>query len=259
MALWRIGVPTGVQFSLEVGAFALLAALIARMGTAEMAGHQIALQVIHFSFLPGLGLSEAASVLVGQAVGAGRLDLVLRVARSALAMTSVYTGLCTALLVAFAPTIAAGFSEGPVVQTVATRLLWIAAVFQVLDGANVVARGVLRGAGDVRVPAAIGVATSWLATPPLAWVLGMGLGWGAAGGWLGLTLEIGLASWLLWRRLLGGAWQAPALAARAAMVAAAGDAHGADAGSPTRPAAGGSAAATAPVVGPAIVAAQPEG
>jgi MATE family multidrug resistance protein len=220
-AVWRIGVPTGVQFSLEVGAFALLAGLISRMGTIQMAGHQIALQVIHFTFLPGLALSEGASVLAGQAVGAGRLELVRRVAAVSLKITSAYTILCTLVLAVGSRLIVSGFTDDPALTAVAVPLLWLAAVFQIVDGANVVVRGVLRGAGDVRVPAVVGVVTSWLATPPLAWGLGIGLGMGALGGWVGFIVEIFAATALLWWRLLRDGWRPAALAAQAAMHAAA--------------------------------------
>jgi MATE family multidrug resistance protein len=216
-AVWRIGVPTGIQFSLEVGAFGLLAAMISRMGTVQMAGHQIALQVIHFMFMPGLALSEASSVLSGQAVGAGRLELVKKVALVALKITTAYTGLCTVALVGGSSLIVRGFTDDVTLHDTATHLLWLAALFQVVDGGNVIIRGVLRGAGDVRVPAVVGVVTSWVATPPLAWLLGFGLGLGALGGWIGITVEIFVGTVILWWRLLQGSWQPAALAAAQSM------------------------------------------
>jgi MATE family multidrug resistance protein len=220
-AVWRIGMPTGVQFTLEVGAFAMMTGLLAHLGVLQAAGHQIALQVNHFAFLPGFAIAEAASVLAGQAVGAGRYELVKRVARRALTATTVYTGACSVVFALGASTIVAGFTKDEALARVAVHLLWIAAVFQMFDGANVVARGVLRGAGDVRVPAIVGVLSSWVATPPLTLLLGYGLGQGALGGWLGITVEIFLASAILWWRLEHGQWHAAATASHAQMVAAA--------------------------------------
>jgi MATE family multidrug resistance protein len=219
-AVWRIGVPTGLQFTLEVGSFALLAALIARMGTLQMAAHQIALQVVHFAFLPGLALSEAASVLAGQAVGARRLELVRRVAHVSLAVTVGYGLLCTLVIGPGASLIARGFTDDPALAGVAVHLLWIAALFNVFDGANVTARGILRGAGDVRVPAVVGVLTAWVSTPPLTYLLGDVAGLGAVGGWLGLTAEILAATAILWWRLERGTWHAAALASRRELEAA---------------------------------------
>ncbi len=215
--LFRVGLPTGLQFTLEVGAFAMLAALLARMPEQEMAAHQIALQVIHFSFLPAFAVGEAGSVLAGQAVGAARDGLVRTVARAAALLAGAYTLACTFVLALGAPLVVAGFTGEPGLAAVAVRLLHVAAVFQVADGLNVVARGTLRGAGDVRVPAVVGVLTSWVFTPPLTWLLGYRFGLGALGGWLGLCAEILVGAAVLWWRLERGGWRPAAAASRAAL------------------------------------------
>ena len=84
-AVWRLGAPGGAQWLLEVGSFTAMSWMIAAYGELDMAAHQIAIQVIHFSFLPQAAVAEAASVLTGQAVGANRDELVPGVARRALA------------------------------------------------------------------------------------------------------------------------------------------------------------------------------
>src|SRR5258706_6567487 len=184
-ALFRVGLPTGIQFVLEVGAFAMLSLMISLFSEVDMAAHQIAIQIIHFSFLPAFAVAEACSVLSGQAVGAGAYALVTRVARLALVITGVYTAAWSVLLTFGSGALVAGFTpDGDVVAT-AIRLLHVAAVFQMFDGANMVARCALRGAGDVRYAAVVGVVTSWLTTPPLAWLLGHHYGLGAYGGWVG--------------------------------------------------------------------------
>ncbi len=214
-ALLAVGVPTGLQFWLEVGSFALLTAIISSFGDRQLAAHQIALQVAHFSFLPAMALGESASVLAGQAVGAGEVRLVRRVARVAVAAAAAYTGLCTLVLLVGARQIASAFTDDPALRGVTEALLWMACVFQVADGAAVVARGVLRGTGDVRFPAVVGIACAWLSTPPLAWLLGRGLGLGALGGWIGLSLEITVAAGILWWRLERAGWLASARRSRA--------------------------------------------
>jgi MATE family multidrug resistance protein len=214
-SLWRLGVPIGIQFTLEVGSFALLSLMISAMSDAEMAAHQIAIQVIHFSFLPAFAVAEAAAVLVGQAVGAWQLGLVRRVAHLALVVTAAYTALWTLLLLFGARMIVVVFTSDPGVVPVAVTLLHVATVFQVLDAANLVGRATLRGAGDVRFSAAVGVATSWLCTPPLTWWLGYRMHLGAMGGWLGLCLEIVVGASLLWWRLEWSRWIPAATASRA--------------------------------------------
>ncbi len=206
-ALWDMGMPTGVQFFLEVGSFTVLAGLLASMAELEMAAHQIALQVMHFTFLPNVAVSEGASVLAGQAVGARRFERVPRVARESLAIALGYAVFCTFVLVFFGSHIARGFTDEPDLIRAVEQLLWVGAVFQLADAANVIARGVLRGTGDVRYAAVLGIATAWLCTPPLTWLLGYELGLGALGGWLGLCAEIMVGAALLWLRLRSGAWR----------------------------------------------------
>lgn len=218
--LWRVGLPTGIQFLLEVGAFAVLAGLLAALSEREMAAHQIALQVIHFTFLPTLAFSEAVSVLAGQAVGANRDGLVHEVAREGLKIAAAYAVLCTFVLVAFAGPIASAFTDDVDLRTAAIHLLYVAAVFQIFDAANVMARGALRGVGDVRYAAVLGITTAWVCTPPLTYLLGYEAGLGALGGWLGLCLEIMVGAGLLWHRLLRDGWKAAAKESRLALSAA---------------------------------------
>lgn len=214
LELVRVGVPTGVQFLLEMGSFSLLTVIVSTMGEVQMAAHHVAIQVIHFSFLPTVALAEAGSVLAGQAVGAGRDDLVKVVARKALLASSLYTGSWTLLLVAAGPWLVSLFTEETELASVALVLLHVAAVFQIADGAATVARGVLRGAGDAKVPAQLGVLCAWVFTPPLAWLLGRVAGLGALGGWIGLTGEILTLAILCWWRLERDQWRTMAEASR---------------------------------------------
>ncbi len=217
-AIARVGLPTGVQFVLEVGSFVLLAAMISALSDVEMAAHQIALQVVHVSFLPAFAVAEAASVMTGQAVGADRDDLVLPVARLAMNVGAIYTGACTVVIGLTASWIVAQFNADWEVAIAATHLLYVACVFQVADGANVIARGCLRGTGDVRAPAVIGIATAWVMVPPLTWLLGYQAGLGALGGWIGLCCEIIVGAGLMWWRLYWGHWRRAAAASREGLV-----------------------------------------
>lgn len=218
-AVFRVGVPTGLQFLVEVGAFTTLSILIASISEVEMAAHQIALHVIHVGFLPAVAVGEAASVLAGQAVGADRDRLVPRVALAGLSLVLGYGLLCTVIFAASAPHLVWVFTADPLVAAAATSLLYMAAGFQIVDGAQIVARGVLRGTGDVRYAAVVSVGAAWVATPPLAWLLGVRLGLGALGGWIGLTVEVALCGAVLWWRLARGGWRRWAARSRADMPA----------------------------------------
>lgn len=221
-ALWELGWPLGIQFLMEMGAFAMLTAIVASWREVDMAAHQIALQVIHVSFLPAFAVSEAGSVLAGQAVGAGRSDLVRRVGHAALGAAALYAGACTLILLVGAGPIVAAFTVEPELAHTARTLLYVACLFQIADAANMVARGALRGSGDVRFAAWIGITVAWLAQPPLAWTLGHVFGLGAVGAWLALTVDICTAAGILWWRLEREGWRAAAnrYHARAHAVAA---------------------------------------
>lgn len=217
-SLWSVGLPTGLQMLLEVSSFATLTAIVASLGDRQLAAHQIALQVLHFSFLPTMALAEAGAVLTGQAVGAGQLRLVKRVARSALFAGVAYTSLCTTTLVLASPIIVTAFTSDAALRATTVGLLWMAAVFQISDGAALVARGVLRGTGDVRFPALVGILVAWMCTPPLAWFLGRELSLGALGGWIGLSLELTAAAMIFWWRIERLGWLGHARRSRARQV-----------------------------------------
>jgi MATE family multidrug resistance protein len=116
-----------------------------------------------------------------------------------------------------APLIVGGFTRDPAVVGVAITLLHVAAIFQVFDAMNAVMRGVLRGTGDVRYSAVIGVVCAWVCTPPLTWLLGWRLHLGAYGGWIGLCLEIVVSAALLVWRVEKRGWNAAAVRARGAL------------------------------------------
>ncbi len=219
VSLWRIGLPTGTQMMLEIGAFTLLTGMFASMGDLQGGSHQIALQVAHFSFLPVFAVGEAGSVLAGQAVGARRDALVPRVAGLAMRVAGAYTLLCALVIGVFAGPIAGLFTNDVELVETATSLLYVVAVFQLFDGANIVGRCMLRGTGDVMFPAVLGIVVAWFVTPPLAYLLGFELGWGVAGGWIALGAETAVAAFVLWRRLMNDGWRPAAERCRADLAA----------------------------------------
>jgi MATE family multidrug resistance protein len=220
-ALVRIGSPSGLQSLLELISFAILATMIAALGPAQMAAHQIALQIIAFSFMPAWGVSEAAAVLVGQAIGAARDDLVLPVFGAAARVVTAYATACTLCFALFAHSLIAAFTQEAEVRTIGVRLLYAASLFLIVDGIGVVGRGALRGAGDVRFPAWVGVVLSWLLTPPLAWLLGWRLGLGAFGGWVGITAQVFAYAAIMSARVRLGHWRPHAERTRAEMLSVA--------------------------------------
>jgi MATE family multidrug resistance protein len=217
--LWAQGVPNGLQFIMEVGSFLILTVLVARMSAIDGAAHQMVLHLVNVSFLPAHALAEAAAVLVGQAVGANKDALVNAVAKRAFAIGAGYATLCLIAYVVVGQVITNAMSSGDAaLASRANTLLHVSLAFLVADAANVIARGVLRGASDVRYAAVVGIATAWLTTPPLTWLLGVHWGLGVVGGWIGLALEIVVGAAIFWYRVYRGGWRPAAAAARRAMA-----------------------------------------
>jgi len=217
--VWGQGLPNGLQFIMEVGSFLILTVLVARMSALDGAAHQMVLHLVNVSFLPAHALAEAAAVLVGQAVGANKDALVPAVAKRAFAIGAGYATFCLLAYVAVGGLITSAMSAGDAALAArATTLLHVSLAFIVADAANVIARGVLRGASDVRYAAVVGIATAWLTTPPLTWLLGVHWGLGAVGGWIGLALEIVVGASVFWYRVYRGGWRPAAAAARRAMA-----------------------------------------
>ncbi|CAN5915780.1 MATE family efflux transporter [soil metagenome] len=218
-AVWSQGVPNGLQFVLEVGAFLILTIVVARMSAVDAAAHQMVLTLINVSFLPAHALSEAAAVLVGQAVGANQDSLVPVVARRAIILGASYAALCTFAYALLGGSIVHAMAAGdPALAAKATTLIHVGIAFLIADASNVIARGVLRGTGDVRYAAIVGIVTSWLTTPPLSWLLGVTAGLGVVGGWIGLAVEIFVGASLFWVRVIYGGWRPAAAAARRAIA-----------------------------------------
>jgi len=220
--VWAQGMPNGVQFIMEVGSFLILTVMVARMSAIDGAAHQMVLHLVNVSFLPAHALAEAAAVLVGQAVGANRDVLILRVARRTFVIGASYASLCLVSYAVLGGLITNAMASGdPALAARATMLVHVSLAFLVADAANVIARGVLRGASDVRYAAVVGIVTSWLAIPPLTWALGVVCGLGVVGAWIGLAVEIVVGASLFWLRVLRGGWRPAAAAARRAMAGAA--------------------------------------
>ncbi|WP_437999913.1 MATE family efflux transporter [Sorangium sp. So ce185] len=199
-AVFRLGVPIGLHLLVGSGAFAVLGMIVGRLGAPTVSAHQIALGLASFTFMGALGVAGATSVRVGHAIGAGappRRSALLGLALG----TSVMT--CGALLFALAPRRLIGlFTSDAEVLNIGVQLLYVAALFQLFDGVQVVAAGALRGAGDVRFPFLANIASHWLVGFPLTLLFGFALRLGAQGLWWGLTAGLVTNSVLLVVRLL---------------------------------------------------------
>jgi MATE family multidrug resistance protein len=203
----RTAVPIGGQWVLEMLSFAFFSTLVARMGVTAMAATQALLMLLSLSFMQAVGISIAATTLVGRYVGAGNLDAVERSHRSAVKL-GLGLGVTIALLfLAIPEALLRIFTDDADVLALARPLLALGAAFQLLDALGIVSGGSLRGAGDTRWPFVVETAFAWLFFLPLAWLLGIGLEGGLLGAWIAGSLWVGLISLVLLRRFGSGAWR----------------------------------------------------
>ncbi len=200
--LLRTGLPIGVTVAMEGGLFIVTALLIGRLGAVPVAAHQIAINVSALCFMVPLGLAEATTVRVGHALGRGSADAVRRAAFAGY-LLALATQACSALvLLTGNDLLVALYTRDAAVATLAASLLLYAAAFQFPDGIQVVSAGALRGLGDTRVPMFLAAMAYWGVGMPLGAWLGLYLGWGPRGMWLGLIGGLTVAALLLCRRFL---------------------------------------------------------
>lgn len=196
----RLGLPIAGQFFLEWGAFGVMALLMGGMGPVPVEGHQVAVNLASFSFMFPLGISIAAGVRVGNAVGAGDMDAARRAARAAL-VSGVGVMLGFAVLFLMIPSeLAAFYTDKPASAAIAAALIPLAGVFQIFDGMQVVSIGILRGVGDTRAPFIINVIGFWCLGVPVGMWLAFSLDQGPTGLWWGLVLGLAAVAGLLLTR-----------------------------------------------------------
>jgi len=179
------------------------------IGTAELAAHGIALQAVALTFMVHLGVSNATTVLAGRAQGAGQIADLRRVGKVAIAMSLGFGLAMVALFLAMPAQIVALFldatkPESSAIIAFGTKLLAVAAVFQIADAMQVMALGLLRGVQDTKVPMILAAISYWGIGIPASYVLAFVLGYGGVGLWFGLVIGLTVAASLLmvrfWRR-----------------------------------------------------------
>lgn len=201
--LVRLGAPAAGQIVLEVGAWNLATFSAGYLDPVALATHAIALNYASISYMVPLGVSAAAAVSVGHAIGAGDPARARRAGWLAMGLGTGFM-LLSALAFLLAPkSLISVDTRDPQVMAVGPTLLWLAAVFQVFDGIQTVCTGALRGLGETRIPMVANFVGYWILGLPLGLTLCFYFHWGIYGTWIGLTLAlivIALALLVRWRR-----------------------------------------------------------
>ncbi|TNC47235.1 MATE family efflux transporter [Rubellimicrobium rubrum] len=207
--VFRLGWPIGGQLLAEVGLFAGSAIMVGWVGEVQLAAHGVALQMASATFMIHLGLSQAVTVRTGQALGRGDREGMVQGGLVGIGLSAFFALLASVVFLLFPEQLMAVFVDPsdpkrPQVIAVGVTLLALAAVFQLFDGAQVLAIGLLRGLQDTTVPMVLAALSYWVFGLPVGYVLGFVLGWQEVGVWVGLVTSLIAASALLmarfWRR-----------------------------------------------------------
>jgi MATE family multidrug resistance protein len=192
-----LGLPSGMQYFFEVGAFSFAGVMVGWLGTKPQAAHQIAINLASISFMAVLGISVAGSIRVANAVGKKDIQETRRAGFTASllgASIMFISGIIFILFRNFLPTLYVNDQE---VISYASSLLIIAALFQISDGTQAVGIGILRGLTDVKIPTAITFIAYWIVGLPVGYLFGFTLKMGVQGVWFGLLLGLTTSAILL--------------------------------------------------------------
>ena len=202
-ALVKLGAPAAGQMAVEIGVFATVTVLVSKLNATALAGHQIALTTVSTTFMMPLGISSAAAVRVGFALGQGDRHAAARAGWTALGLGAAVMSAAAIVLLTVPEWIARLFTPEAAVIATAATILRVAAFFQLFDGLQIVVTGSLRGAGDTRTPMVCHLIGYWVIGLPLGAMLCFGRGLGAPGLWMGLSaglIAIGMVLTAFWWR-----------------------------------------------------------
>ncbi len=201
LRMLRLGTPIGLQLILEFGAFGSTLLMMGWFGATQLAGHQVAIQLASLSFMVPLGIGFAAAVRVGYGIGRGDGAATRAAAASALALsTLIMLGFATLFLCWPGP-LSRMFTADEAALAVAVVLVPVAGFFQVVDGLQAVAGGILRGMADTRGPMLINLVGFWIIGLPVGYLLGFPIGMRPEGLWWGLVVGLAVVSVLLLLRM----------------------------------------------------------
>ncbi len=197
-----LGVPISISLSFEAGAFGASAILMGWLGATALAAHQIAITCAALVFMVPLGMAIAVSMRVSRALGANEPERMRPISHGAQLMSAVFMGTCAIGFIFAGESLAGAFVKEAEVVALAAKLLVIAAIFLMADGAQVVAASSLRGLSDVKVPTVITAVAYWGLALPLGYMLGFKLDWAGQGIWTGLALGLAFAAFALMARFM---------------------------------------------------------
>ncbi|KQI72037.1 multidrug transporter MatE [Loktanella sp. 5RATIMAR09] len=207
--VFMLGWPIGVTSLAEGGLFSASAIMVGWIGPIELAAHGIAIQLASLTFMVHIGFSQAATVRAGRALGRRDEVSLRRGGITAIGMSAIYAVITSLVFLAMPETLVSLFidpnePERANLLRIGASLVMVAALFQLVDGLQVLALGLLRGVQDTTVPMVMATISYWVIGLPVSYLLAFTLGFGAVGLWLGLVIGLAVAavllSWRFWGR-----------------------------------------------------------
>ena len=201
----KLGWPIGLTNLAESALFSATAILMGWIGALPLAAHGVALQLASITFVVHLGLSQAATVRVGNALGRRDIQRLRDGALVAVVLSILFALVTVAIFLAI-PEFLVGLyldptdPQRPEILRIGAALLMVAALFQLMDGAQVVALSLLRGLQDTKMPMVIAAISYWGVGIPMCYIFGFIFEWGGVGVWLGLVVGLSCASGFLMHR-----------------------------------------------------------
>ena len=200
--IMKLGMPIGITITAEAGLFSAVSILVGTRGASITAAHQIALNFASTLFMIPLAFSDAITVRIGHALGAGDPARARFAGITGVVMCMVFMSFSAAFLLLFRDAVVNLYTNDPSVQAIAISLLLMAAVFQIADGVQIGAAGALRGYKDTKIPMVINMFAYWALGFPLAYLAAITFRAPPSYIWAGFVLGLTVAAVLLTLRLL---------------------------------------------------------
>jgi MATE family multidrug resistance protein len=199
-ALWKLGLPVGLQTFAEWACFSISGLMVGWLGTAQVAAHAVALNVASVAYMVVSGLAVAGSILAGNAYGEKNKAAIQKVAHATFYIIVAFQLVNVCIFVLFNKQISNWYGVEPEVMPIILPLFFLAAVFQLADGVQAGAMNLLRGITDVKWSSIISVFSYWIISLPASYILGITLDGKVFGIWTGFTLGLFVAAGFgVWR------------------------------------------------------------
>lgn len=199
--LLKDGIASALQFTFEVAAFAISGLMAGVFGKEQLDGHGIALSLAAFTYMFASGIGSASTIRVGKYYNVNDMANVRLAIRTSYRLVILTMGFMAVLFILLNKVLPMIFSNDTEIVHIASALLLFAAFFQLFDGTQVTAIGVLRGLEDYKFPTGIAFVGYWLIALPLCYLFAFVLGYKVYGVWLGLSVGLGFVSLALYFRI----------------------------------------------------------